>query len=630
MLESLEQRELLNSRLTLKGGPINNQDLRHYIIQKVVNQVPVSDRRLSYTTPEGTHVTVTLYGIGSLAGTTIRPDGSLDLVYNKTNAFSGIVGKVSGGTGQATLNTLRDGAVPILDLSGVNADPLGPVNLKDFNLVDGGNINLTGGATRLILGSIGQNTQIHLKSIANPGAPPGGGGLVGAGIVSPASNGTVTVNSNPFLDASNNPPSSSFGTSTGSASTTTTTTSSTSNPSGLPFINTGGASPVTTATGINIQVKNINGASRSSAALGDPQIFGYDPVANALVRFDATTGASLQTIPLTGLGTAISGAAMARDQGRLVVIVGDGTTIQAFDAVTGNPMGSFTTTNLASLGFNTIDGLGSTDFRTVLTDASAGANGQAIVISVGQSLAAGHAVPLGPAFAPQREFELSGGATGVAGTETVYLTGAAHFDSFQPNLTQFGIMALSTGNNNLTELSRTAVTSPKSIVNTGPPGSAKGNPINALGSVDQTLALITDSQNDVTFYNPKTLAVVGTVHLADPNRLTGLTESFHPELVNTALIDVQGDVANFRGLAATGLVLNVSGGINLVQLNSAADSTIIGHPVAHLDIPVRNDNVNIYSTTRINTTFHNVPLYNRGGVTVVNPNLPVMGPLSLP
>jgi hypothetical protein len=68
----------------------------------------------------------------------------------------------------------------------------------------------------------------------------------------------------------------------------------------------------------------------------------------------------------------------------------------------------------------------------------------------------------------------------------------------------------------------------------------------------------------------------------------------------------------------------------LVQLTKAADSSIVAHPVAHVNIPVRNDNVNIYSTTRINTTFHEVPLYNRGGVTVVNPNLPIMGPLSLP
>jgi hypothetical protein len=398
----------------------------------------------------------------------------------------------------------------------------------------------------------------------------------------------------------------------------------------LPFINTGGAAPVSTPAGINIQVQNINGAPHSGPALGDPQIFGYDPVQNALVRFDGTTGAALQTIPVTGMGTAIAGAALGRDNGQLVVVVGDGTTIQVFDAVSGTSLGSFTTANLAGLGFNTVDGMGSTDFRTGVTDASAGPNGQAVLINIADSLAAGHAVTVSPVFSAEREFELSGGATGVAGSETLYLTGAAHFDAFQPNLTQFGIMAVGTGNNVLKELSRTQVTSPKNIVNTGPRGTARRHPFNALGSVDQTLALITDDQNDVTFYNPKTLAVVRTMQLADPNRLAGLTESFHPELVGSALIDVQGDVASFRGQAATGLVLNVSGGLNLVQLTKAADSTIVGHPVAHVNIPVRNANVNIYSTTRINTTFHEVPLYNRGGVTVVNPNLPVMGPLSLP
>jgi hypothetical protein len=575
-LESLEGRLLLNAQLPTAGSPSTN-------VPQVVGVSPLADRQVRYTTPEGTHVLVQLFGAGSLKGSTVAPDGSLNLVFSNTTATGGIVAKVHGGTGEAKLRSISNGNSNILDLSGTGSSPIGPVKLRNFDLVPGGDINLTGGVGKLFLNSMGANSQIHAKEL-------------------------------PVVAAS---------TSTGSSSSFASASSSSSSSS----------NGLGTATGVLILVNQVNGAARTTPALGPPQIFGYDPTANALIRFNADTGAQLQTIPLSGIGTAISGVAMARDNGAQVVLIGDGTTIQAFDAVAGAFVGQFTTSNLAALGFKTVDGIGSTDFQTVITDASAGVDGLALQIDVGQSLATGQAVPIGAPFAAAREFEFSGGATGVAASDTIYVTGAAHFDTFQPNLTQFGIMAISTAGNKLVEASRTAVTAPKSIVNTGPPGTARSHPIQGLGSIDQQLALITGvskGMNNVTLYNPKTLVAERTITLADPNRLSALSESFHPELAGDALVDVQGDVQTFRALTAQGLVLNVSGGMNLVQIAKAADSFIIARPVQHVNIPDRT-NVIIESTVRlIVTSSHSISIGNRGGVNLIDPTLRVMGPLSLP
>jgi hypothetical protein len=562
-LEHLEGRLLLNSSVDLQAEPTSARAPRQPLHQQSDDILSFNDRRINYTTPDGTKVIVTLYGLGSLGGSSVTPDGALDLVYSDTNAFSGIIGHVSGGTHRANLHTMSNLKSNILNLSGGGSSPLGPVNLKDFDLVDGGSINLTGGVGKLLLNSSARNSEIHLKAL-------------------PVS------------------------------------TSSSSSSGDLG-----------SATGIDVVINHVTGDSRSTPALGNPQIFGYDPTANTLIRFDADTGEQLQTIPLVGLGTAISGVAMARDHGALVALIGDGTTIQAFDAVSGSFVGQFSTTNLAPLGFHTIDGIGSTDYRTVITDASAGTAGLALRIDVSKSLDNGVAEAVGDAFAPQREFEFSGGATGLAASEIIYVTGAAHFDSAQPDLTQFGIMRISTSGGTLKESSRTEITGPAAIVNAGPPGTARANPTNAFASIDQDLALITDDQNTVTIYNPQTLAIVGTVTLDDPNRLSALSESFHPELQGSFLLDVQGNLRSFRALDAQGMVINDSGGINIVQIHNAADSAIVGHPIQHVNIPIRQ-NVILASTVRIDTTIGNIPIGHRGGVTIINPNLRAFGPLSLP
>jgi hypothetical protein len=381
--------------------------------------------------------------------------------------------------------------------------------------------------------------------------------------------------------------------------------------------------PPPAAPGIVASIGSVNGPARASSNLGDPEVYGYDPVANTLIRFDATTGAALQAISLGGLGTMTTGVALGRDHGQLVVLIGNDSTIFAFNAVNGSPVGQFATASLAANGIHSVDGIGSTDNRTVLTDSTSGAGGMAQIIDLSASLDTGQAVAVGASFTPQREFEFSGGVSGVAASNTIYVTGAAHFDTFQPNLTQVGILALNTTGGQLRESSRTALTSNGIDINAGPMGTARSMPFQALGSIDQSLALVTgvsNGQNVVTLYSPSNLSRQGTVTLNDPNRLVGLSESFRPDLVDTALIDIQGNLQSLRGVNARGLVLNDVGYANLVKFHSVADSTFIGLPFGHAQFPQRT-NVTIVSSSR--------PVAARNGVTI-NSTLAPVGPLSLP
>ena len=56
-------------------------------------------------------------------------------------------------------------------------------------------------------------------------------------------------------------------------------------------------------------------------------------------------------------------SALGRNHGNLVALVGDGQTIRAFDAITGAPVGQFSTASLAGNGLTTVDGIGSTNNR---------------------------------------------------------------------------------------------------------------------------------------------------------------------------------------------------------------------------------------------------------------------------
>jgi len=634
-----------------------------------------------YRTPEGAAVHVQLLGPGDLKGTRVLPDGSLDLRFEGTAASSRIYGFVAGGPGRARLADLRDSKATPGDFTGAGTGAVGIVKLKSFDLVPGGVINLTAGFSRLVLGSTGPDSQVQLRasnattvartsttnqnaSAVSTGISGGGGGSgqsgsitntltsTGSGGVGGLGSGATPASSSGFGGGGgagganiSGIPGTIVGTNVGGITSTviTGTGSSLGGGGAGPASGTGGtttgvvgstsasagssAQGSATRPGITaavVIIDHVDGAPHAGPALGDPQIFGYDPTANALIRFNARTGAALQAIPLAGPATAVAGVALARNDGRLVALVGSGATIRAFDAITGEPVGEFRTGSLAKNGLKTVDGIGSTNTTTVVSDSSAGTLGLLQEIDVTKSLATGQAVAIGAAYAPAREFELSGGLTGLAGTDTIYATGAAHFDTFQPERTQAGLLALNAaGAGTLAEIARAALPGPPGGIDVGPAGTARKTPTNALGSVEGDLALVTGVVNGKNTVNLFSAGVTpdGILPLNDPNRLAGLSESFHPELAGSSLVNVQGVLRRFNAQEARGLVLNVSGRVDLVLIpGPVSDSAIIGRPAAHVATGPRS-NVTILSTPRINGT--------KGGVITDETPRP-LGPLTLP
>ncbi len=379
--------------------------------------------------------------------------------------------------------------------------------------------------------------------------------------------------------------------------------------------------------GVIVTIKHVNGGPTINAPpLGNANIFGYDATANALIRFDAVTGVALQSIALPASAAGqVGGVALARDGAELVALVGVGRDVLAFDAIFGTPVGQFSTAQVAGQRFGNIGGIGTGEQTTVLVSPSSAANpdGLAQAIDVTASLASGQAVTTGRVFAPGRQFFLGGGITGVAGSGGLFAQGAAHFDTFQPNLVQSGILTIAPAGGTLSESVRSVLTSQGAPIPANPNGTVTNNPSAALGSLESSLALdtgVVNGQNVISLLNPATLAAQGSFVLNDANLLTDLSESFHPELANSALIDVQGNVQSFTARDATGLVLNDAGNLNQLTIGTATNSSVVGLPFGHVTIPVRN-NVSILTNSRL--------VGERGGVTV-NPNARQVGPLNLP
>ena len=143
-----------------------------------------------------------------------------------------------------------------------------------------------------------------------------------------------------------------------------------------------------------------------------------------------------------------------------------------------------------------------------------------------------------------------------------------------------------------------------------------------MGSIDQSLALVysftpatstTQATNTIDTENGNY-----TITYKDP--LAGLSETFRPDLAGSALIDIQGSVQSIRGDTAKGMVLNDTGNLNLVKFRSLTDSSIVGQPIGHLQIPMRSDN-KIMSSKR--------DIKGRNGVKV-DKHLETIGPLSQP
>ena len=190
----------------------------------------------------------------------------------------------------------------------------------------------------------------------------------------------------------------------------------------------------------------------------DNEIFGLDPTTGQVVRFNltpatTTTGQpdmSKQTgtldptwTPLKPPGSTTPVAiSVGRDGTRLVLLVSTGYQISVYDATCGTLLGSFTTADFDATA------LGSTDTLTVMGDV---ATNQLQMIDIPLSLAAGTAqLPVNepgyppPAnYTPPAGFSLVGGLTGLVGTNQVYPTVAATFDSFQ-TATQLGLLTAGT------------------------------------------------------------------------------------------------------------------------------------------------------------------------------------------
>ena len=338
------------------------------------------------------------------------------------------------------------------------------ISLPNFNLVAGGTINVESGIAYLNLNSVGPDTQILLRELPS--------GLT---------TGEVDINNR---NSSNG--SSSSSTTTTTSSGTTVGTSSNNNSSVIvtgafrvqslagingEFVSAGNIVEVSTndapppppaPPGIVLKINHVNGnivpPLRAPNLLTDNEIFGLDATTGQVVRFNLTptttkTGEldmSQQTgtldpnwTPLKPPGSATPVAiSVGRDGTQLVLLVSTGYQIWVYDATSGTLLGSFTTA-----GFDAT-ALGSTDTLTVMGDV---ATNQFQEIDIPLSLAAGTAqLPVNePGYAPPANytppagFSLVGGLTGLPGSNQVYLTVAATFDSFQ-TATQLGLLTAGT------------------------------------------------------------------------------------------------------------------------------------------------------------------------------------------
>ncbi|MGE3818364.1 MAG: hypothetical protein AB7I30_02935 [Isosphaeraceae bacterium] len=645
-LEGLEDRQLLNAQMNRHGKwenlIIHDKDLSRFVIQKN-NPVAVEDRRMSYVTPEGSRVTITLYGKGNLRGSTVDDDGALNLRFIGTDSKSGIVGMVHGGTGRAPVRSVLHAGLPPDSVSGIGSNVIRVVNLKSFDLVDGGRVNLTGGVKSFFLNSTGQDTQVSLRELPEE--------LLTSDTANSATRNGVTFG---------------FALDLAGAQTLTSTTGSFI-PGAQTFPGAPSASAerdVPTPPGLVAVINQVNGPSRAEQGLGDPQFFGYDAVDNALIGFAVSqTETGLVAHEAIRIPNALPGGSpvgfepgvsLSRNNGDLVALLSDGTNVYAYDPLDGSSVGQFSLINTGTTNPINLTGwtrLGTVDSFTVVGEAGTSdpATGEPVTagklrfINVTNSLATGEVQPLGSAFAaspfiPGREFGLSGGFGSVAGSSTLFAAGGAHFDTFLPNEFQLGALSLRPSATTLPASSVSLTESARNRLN-GAPNSSNTNstgafprvdptqPREALGSLDLFLALITNFDADagtseVSLYNPQSFSRSATVTLHNPNPLTALTSAFYPDLDGVALIDVQGNVQSFRSNSTQGMVLNDLGTLNFLKIHRATDSTVIGYPISHVEVAIR-DNVALISTSRPENVGP------RGGVTVEKDRRPT-GPLSLP
>ncbi len=165
VIEGLEDRRLLSH-----ASP------RHSVATAAASSdgaLSTNGTEFTYTTPSGGRAVIQVVGLGNLAGTTVNSSGALNLVYDGTNAYSKIVSHVKGGNGRAPLASILNGQLVAAGAqnsqSGVGGNVIQAVYLKNFDLIAGGNINLSSGVNTVVLDSVAANTQLHLREL--PPAP---------------------------------------------------------------------------------------------------------------------------------------------------------------------------------------------------------------------------------------------------------------------------------------------------------------------------------------------------------------------------------------------------------------------------------------------------------------------------
>ncbi|WP_165232130.1 hypothetical protein [Aquisphaera insulae] len=586
-----------------------------------------------YRTPQGTNVLIQVVGKGSLEGTTVDSSGALHLLFSKTNSYSKIMSSLHGGTGQADLASIyhRDLYVNGAggSLSGIGGSVIKMINLPSFNLIAGGRINVTEGINTLALNSVGPATQIQLRELPSD-------------VTAGATSGTTT--------------------STSTSGTSTNVVSDLFLVQSLAGINgefvsagnillqsdPGSPSPPPAPPGVILKISHINGNMTTLPDLQtDSRIFGYDSATGQVLRFsldlNQNTGAvdtSFAPIQVQAAGSTNPVAlSVGRNGSQLVLMVGTGSTITVYNATSGALVGSFATPA-------GMDMLGSTDTVSVMGNTQ---TNQLQMIDVAASLAAGTAVlPAGSPsnYTPQAGVSFVGGLTGIPGSNQVYSTIAATFNTLTPTVTQLGELTVNTSaaipnaSGGLTlrrvfsSASQTAIKSGGSYVPVDPNNNPQDIGV-SVGSIDAYLASNSigtngsgQATNTIRVLGPQSLNTYATIALNAPGPITDLSESFRPDIngnaaagTGPALIDVQGNIQSLRGLTANGLVLNDTGYLNLVRTGSLSNSVIVAQPIGHVKTPMsKRTNVSLVSTS-------NRDYGTRGGVTL-NPNLRQIGPLS--
>ena len=383
--------------------------------------------------------------------------------------------------------------------------------------------------------------------------------------------------------------------------------------------------------GIILKVNSIGGTGTTVNPLTDSKIFGYDPTTGQVIRFDLNLQSDRGTVDPTFAPISVPGAPansdidIAHDNGQVVLLATSGNTVYAYNADTGAPVGSFNAavpvSFVATAGGITV--LGSTSIN------------QMHMINLPASLQTGTAQGLDSTapFVPQPEVTLLGGLTGVAGSNNLYATVGAHFSTLQPDQSQLGVESIGTlsvnaGPHGSSVSDQFSLNSRTGLISNGNYTTVQTSPLpttqigTSLGAVDQNLALDTGvfgGNNNIKLLSPSSLSTVGSITLAYPDLLTGLSQSFRTDLGGTALIDIQGDVQSVRGKTVNGMFLNDTGNLATIKIQRVDNATVVGQPISHIQV-ARRFNATFLTSSR--------EVGNRNGAMQVL-NIKPIGPTNL-